>query len=42
MIGSKKAQIAFAKGAVALIRVDGHEVEKGTGELLWLLPPDWV
>ena len=42
VIGSKRAQIAFAKGAVALIRVEGHEVEKGSGELLWLLPPDWV
>lgn len=42
LIGSRKAQIAFSKGAVALVRIKGHEVEKGSGELLWLLPPDWV
>lgn len=42
LIGSKKAQIAFAKGAVALVRVNEDEVGKGTGKLLWLLPPDWV
>lgn len=42
LIGSKKSQIAMDKGGVALIRVDGDEINKGTGELIWLMPPDWV
>jgi phosphohistidine phosphatase len=42
LIGSKKAQVAMEKGGVALIRVDGEELDKGTGELIWLMGPDWV
>jgi phosphohistidine phosphatase len=42
LIGSKKAQIALDKGGVALIRVDGDELEKGSGELIWLLPQGWA
>lgn len=42
LIGSKKAQVAMEKGGVALIRVDGEEIDKGTGELVWLMGPDWV
>jgi len=42
LIGSKRAQIAMDKGGVALIRTEGEEVEKGAGELIWLLPARWV
>jgi phosphohistidine phosphatase len=42
LIGSKKAQVAMEKGGVALIHVDGEELDKGTGELIWLMGPDWV
>ena len=42
LIGDKLAQIALDKGGVALIRVEGDELEKGAGELIWLLPAAWV
>jgi len=42
LIGGRNAQIAMDKGGVALIRTDGEEVEKGAGELVWLLPERWV
>ena len=42
LIGGRNAQIAMDKGGVALIRTDGEEVEKGAGELIWLLPEKWV
>jgi phosphohistidine phosphatase len=42
LIGDKNAQIALDKGGVALIRIDGDELEKGAGELIWLLPEAWV
>src|SRR5262245_38074854 len=42
LIGSKKAQIGLNKAGVALIRIDGEEVDKGTGELIWLMLPEWV
>jgi phosphohistidine phosphatase SixA len=41
LIGSKKAQIAMEKGGVALIRVD-DTVDKGAGELIWSMPPEWI
>ena len=41
-IGNKKVRIALDKGGVALIRVDGEELEKGSGELIWLLPVAWI
>lgn len=41
LIGSKKAQIAMEKGGVILIRVD-DEVDKGAGELIWSMPPEWI
>jgi phosphohistidine phosphatase len=42
LIGSKKAQVGFEKAGVALIRVNGDEIEKGEGELIWLLFAAWV
>jgi phosphohistidine phosphatase SixA len=42
LIGDKLAQIGLDKGGVALIRISGDEMEKGTGELVWLLPANWV
>jgi phosphohistidine phosphatase len=42
LIGSKKARIVLDKGGVALVRVDGDELEKGAGELVWLLPEGWA
>lgn len=43
LIGAKKAQITFAKGGVALVRVKGdNELGKGTCKLVWLLTPDWT
>jgi phosphohistidine phosphatase len=42
LIGSKRAQIALDKAGVALIRVEGDDLDKGAGELIWLLPADWV
>jgi phosphohistidine phosphatase len=38
LIGSKKALLALDKGGVALVRVEEDELEKGAGELIWLLP----
>ena len=42
LIGDKEAQIALDKGGVALIRIEGEEMEKGSGELIWLMPEAWV
>lgn len=42
LIGSKKAQIDFEKAGVALVRVNGEDPDKGAGELIWLMPADWV
>jgi phosphohistidine phosphatase len=42
LIGDKDVQIALDKGGVALIRTEVDEVEKGAGELIWLLPERWV
>ena len=42
LIGNKRVRIALDKGGVALIRTDGDEVDKGAGELIWLLPERWV
>jgi phosphohistidine phosphatase len=42
LIGSKRARIKLDKGGVALIRVEGDELEKGSGELIWLLPQNWA
>jgi phosphohistidine phosphatase len=42
LIGSKKARIAMDKAGVALIRVEEDELEKGSGELIWLLPEGWA
>ncbi|HJZ92578.1 MAG TPA: phosphohistidine phosphatase SixA [Gemmataceae bacterium] len=42
LIGSKRAKIALDKAGVGLIRVDDSELEKGSGELVWLLPEAWV
>jgi phosphohistidine phosphatase len=42
LIGSKRAKVALDKAGVALIQVDDSELEKGSGELVWLLPEGWV
>jgi phosphohistidine phosphatase len=42
LIGDKLAQIAIDKGGVALIRLPDDELERGAGELIWLLPAAWV
>jgi phosphohistidine phosphatase len=42
LIGNKDAQIRLDKAGVALVRVDGDEIKKGAGELVWLLPQGWV
>jgi phosphohistidine phosphatase len=43
LIGSKKVNLTFAKGGVALLRVKGdNELGKGTCKLVWLLTPDWT
>jgi phosphohistidine phosphatase SixA len=42
LIGTKKARIALRKGGTALIRVDGDDLVKGSGELVWLLPEGWI
>ena len=42
LIGDKLAQIALDKGGVALVRLPNDELEKGAGELVWLLPAAWV
>jgi len=41
LVGSKKAQIAFAKAAVAFISFD-DVAGKGGGALKWLVTPDWM
>jgi phosphohistidine phosphatase len=40
LIGSKRAHVRFAKGGVALIETD-DDLERGSGELRWLLTPEW-
>lgn len=40
LIGSKKAQVGFAKGGVAHL-VCGELPEKGAGALHWLVSPEW-
>ena len=40
LIGSKKAQVAFAKAGVAWIECETGPT-KGGGVLTWLLTPDW-
>jgi phosphohistidine phosphatase len=40
LIGSRKANIAFAKAGVALVQCE--DVRKGKGRLEWLLTPEWV
>jgi phosphohistidine phosphatase len=42
LIGSKDAQIKLDKAGVALVRIVGNELKKGTGELVWLLPQGWA
>jgi phosphohistidine phosphatase len=42
LIGDKRAQIALDKGGVAFIRLPDNEMDKGAGELIWLLPAAWV
>ena len=43
LIGDKKAaNRTLDKGGVALVRVDGDELAKGVGELIWLLPHEFV
>ena len=42
LIGDKLAQIALDKGGVALIRLPTNELEKGAGELIWLMPAAWA
>ena len=41
LIGSKKAQVDFAKAGVAHV-VCGDGIDKGAGTLIWLVTPDWV
>jgi phosphohistidine phosphatase len=41
LIGSKKAQLEFAKCGLACIRCDGA-ARKGTGTLAWLVTPKWL
>jgi phosphohistidine phosphatase len=41
LIGSKKAQVDFAKGGVAFIRCS-DEPRKGSGMLIWLATPEWM
>ncbi len=40
LVGSKKAQIDFAKAGVAYIVCD--RARKGEGTLVWLLTPEWL
>jgi phosphohistidine phosphatase len=40
LIGSKKAQLDIAKGGAAYIRCEG-EFDRGTGELVWMVTPEW-
>ena len=41
LIGNKQVRIAFAKAGAALIRTEGM-IQKGSGELIWLVTPEWV
>jgi phosphohistidine phosphatase len=41
LIGSKKVHLDLPKAGVACIRASG-QLYKGTGTLLWLLPPEWL
>lgn len=41
LIGSKKAQVDFAKAGVANI-ICGQGASKGTGVLQWLVTPEWL
>ncbi len=41
LIGNKQVRITFAKGGAALIRTEGM-IQKGCGELTWLITPEWV
>lgn len=41
LIGSKKAQVDFAKAGTAHIACGG-EVRKGAGMLVWLITPAWL
>ncbi len=41
LIGSKRAQVAFAKGGCACITSDGAP-QKGSGTLVWLVNPKWL
>jgi phosphohistidine phosphatase len=40
LIGSRRANIAFAKAGVAFVQCE--DVRKGEGRLEWLLTPEWV
>jgi phosphohistidine phosphatase len=39
LIGSKRAQVDFDKASAAFIQIDGQKIEKGCGELKWLIAP---
>jgi phosphohistidine phosphatase len=41
LIGSKKAQLEFAKGGVAYLAF-GNGPRKGGGSLIWLVTPQWL
>jgi phosphohistidine phosphatase len=41
LIGSKRAQIEFAKGGAACV-VSDNTLNKGSGTLLWLVTPRWL
>jgi phosphohistidine phosphatase SixA len=41
LIGSKKAQIDYAKGGVARVHFPSKP-EKGSGVLVWLVTPEWL
>jgi phosphohistidine phosphatase SixA len=41
LIGSKQAQLEFAKAGIACVRCDGA-ARKGAGTLTWLLTPRWL
>ena len=42
LIGSRRVEINFAKSGVALVKTDSVKIEKGCGELLWMLNPEWL
>jgi phosphohistidine phosphatase len=41
LIGSRKVELNFDKTGMACVRVSGDEVEKGSGQLLWFVNPEW-